>query len=662
MSPPSRTLTIHREQLPSVAVITLSGMIDETLPGDAFAGIATPLVINVDGITRVTSYGVRQWTRAIKACVAPYIGVTNAHACMVVQYNSVSGFAGSSELLSIFSPFICPKCQHEFEELTDLREAWGLAKQAVEPRGTCPRCESPGEFDDIPSSYFSFAAEAHQPNPPPAVLGYLTGRSEVELKPVESLRISKHVEGNVTALWLSGPLNGTARFKRVADGLEGEVLFVGSEISWLDDAGVSLFRAFLDTCVFDVWLARFDERVLKAVFEREEPARHIHVVDASTPADSAVVRYLAAHAKAPGTGPSDSAEGPVEGNRIGKYRLRGRLGAGGMAEVFLAHLEGPGGFEKKVVLKRILKHLSNDSEFVEMFLQEARLAARISHPNVVQIFEIGNDRGEYFIAMEYVRGVDLHVLIKTAMRAKQMIPVPVALGVVSELCAGLQAAHGSTDDQGRPVPIIHRDVSPQNVLVSMHGEIKVTDFGIAKAEDSNMNTPTTTLKGKVAYMAPEQAVVAENVVVDHRADIFSAGILLYNMLTLVQPFRRETEALTRYALLHKNLDPVRSFRTDVSFEIERIVSTALARDPNDRYQNARALQDDLKHQIVLPAGTTLQDTIAAWARATLEMSEELIGYSARALLTPTTVIEEKTPVTMREQNRKPTSTSTKDTV
>jgi serine/threonine protein kinase len=217
--------------------------------------------------------------------------------------------------------------------------------------------------------------------------------------------------------------------------------------------------------------------------------------------------------------------------RFGNYVLTAHLGRGGMADVFRAQRVGAAGFERTCVVKRILKPYTDDRNFVEMFINEAKVAAQLSHPNVAQVYDLGEIDGEYFIAMEYVKGMDLlHVLRYLAKSSpdRRWLPAEVAAYVVRELCRALAHAHDHVDEQRRPQPIVHRDVSPQNIMIGYDGQVKVIDFGIAKAMFTVSEiTRSGTLKGKIAYMAPEQ-VRGENP--GPESDIFAAGVVLYEML------------------------------------------------------------------------------------------------------------------------------------
>jgi serine/threonine protein kinase/tetratricopeptide (TPR) repeat protein len=287
---------------------------------------------------------------------------------------------------------------------------------------------------------------------------------------------------------------------------------------------------------------------------------------------------------------------------FGRYRLLEPLGKGGMAEVFKAKSYGVEGFEKVLVIKRILPHLATNQAFVDMFVHEAKLAVRLSHANIVQVFDLGKvdphdgekAGPEYYIAMEYVAGLDLATLLGRARRRAVVLPVGLCLYVASEMAKGLDHAHRRRDEQMRPLGIVHRDVSPQNVLLSWEGEVKVTDFGIAKArdimEDRADESKLGQLKGKYAYMSPEQA---RGKSVDARSDIFSLGTVLYELLAGVNPFGAPTPFETLRRVQAGEYPPVELLRTDVAQELAQLVRKALARNPEDRFESAGRLCEEL---------------------------------------------------------------------
>lgn len=277
--------------------------------------------------------------------------------------------------------------------------------------------------------------------------------------------------------------------------------------------------------------------------------------------------------------------------QFGKYTLYERIGRGGMADVFKGRIQGPAGFERVFVVKRILPHLSDDPAFIKMFVDEAKMSARLNHPNVVQIFELGAVEHEYFISMEYVSGHDLAETMR-AIWKKSGRPRPEMVAYVGrEICRALSYAHGLTDERGEPLGMIHRDVSPSNVMLSYEGAVKLLDFGIAKAlGDSPDVTKSGTLKGKYAYMAPEQT---EGDDVDHRIDIFAAGIVLYEVLTGRRLFKGANDLQTIERVRRCDVRPPSLINDASPPELDAILLKALARDRDDRYQDASEMADEL---------------------------------------------------------------------
>ncbi len=279
---------------------------------------------------------------------------------------------------------------------------------------------------------------------------------------------------------------------------------------------------------------------------------------------------------------------------FGKYQLVKKLATGGMAEVWLAKQTGIEGFNRHIVVKRILAHLAEDPEFVEMFLQEARIASRFNHPNIAQIYDLGDAGGTFFIAMEFVHGEDLGRIMRRAWSTGQWIARPLAIRVIADAAAGLYYAHSRTDDQGRPLRIVHRDISPQNILVSFDGSAKLVDFGIAKAADQVSMTKSGAIKGKFAYMAPEQAA---GKVLDARTDIFALGLTLFELITGVRPLKRDSEIATLQAALECAIERP-SHVAEVPASLDEVIMRAVAKVPDDRYRDARQFQMALEQYLV----------------------------------------------------------------
>ena len=281
---------------------------------------------------------------------------------------------------------------------------------------------------------------------------------------------------------------------------------------------------------------------------------------------------------------------------IGRYQLLARLASGGMAEIFLARQTGIGGFEKLVVVKRILPHLAREQAFVEMFLDEAVIAAQLNHPNVVQIYDLGESERSYYIAMEYLEGESLGHLVSEGVRQGQPLGPGLAANLIAQVCDGLHYAHTLEDEQGRPLGIVHRDISPHNVIVLFSGTAKLVDFGIAKAATKVHQTQVGTLKGKLTYMSPEQCL---GKTVDSRSDLFSLGVVLWELLARKRLFKRDAEPAIIRAIVDEPIPEVRQVRDDVPQALAAVVERALQKEPGARFASAAemaAALRDFMHQ------------------------------------------------------------------
>ncbi len=340
-----------------------------------------------------------------------------------------------------------------------------------------------------------------------------------------------------------------------------------------------------------------------------------------------------------------------DGVPFGNYRLQRRLARGGMAEVFLARLIGVEGFERRVAIKRILPHLSESEEFRGMFLDEARLAAQLTHPNIVHIYDFGKVDDYYFIAMEYVDGVDIGRLIR---RAKERpVPFELAARIMADTCAGLQFAHNAVDPMGRKLELVHRDVTPQNVLVSYDGVVKLVDFGIAKAQFAAGRTRPGVVKGKYAYMSPEQV---EGRALDGRSDVFSAGICLYEMLTGVPLFRRDdVTASMREIRDGKPIHPEKH-RRDVPEELIKIMRRALQTSRDNRYASASAMQTDLERFLKNATALATSREVGEYIRRELPPAPEEVASSTSAQPAGTQRQPQKQRTEVQVSARPPTPT------
>lgn len=279
-----------------------------------------------------------------------------------------------------------------------------------------------------------------------------------------------------------------------------------------------------------------------------------------------------------------------EGIPFGNYRLLEKIAVGGMAELFKAKQMGLEGFQRIVAVKRILPHLATNSDFVTMFIDEAKLAAQLSHPNIVHIYDLGKADDSYFIAMEYIEGKDLRAIMKETEMLGKKVPLSAAIYIAKKVCSALHYAHSAKDSEGKPMKLVHRDVSPQNILISSTGEVKLVDFGIAKAASKASHTQSGALKGKLLYMSPEQAW---GKTLDGRSDIFSLGSVLFEMLTGRKLFYGDSEMSILERVREAKLPDFEEFRNEIPPGLEKIIKRALEKDPDRRFRDARSMEAEL---------------------------------------------------------------------
>jgi len=318
-----------------------------------------------------------------------------------------------------------------------------------------------------------------------------------------------------------------------------------------------------------------------AVAKPRPPAGATPPPSAGTPAPAPRLREEPA-AAVPASGP----------DRFGQYEIIEKIASGGMAELYKARRTGVEGFQKIVAIKKILPHIADDEEFVTMFADEAKLAAQLNHPNIIHIYDLGKiQAGGYFIAMEHVDGRDLRSIEQSAREHSVPLPVPLAVYVASKVASALDYAHRRRDAEGHDLNIVHRDVSPQNILISYEGDIKLCDFGIAKAASKASKTQSGALKGKIQYMSPEQAWGKP---IDRRSDLFSLGVVLHELLTGERLFRGDSDISVLEKVRSADVTPPSRLNQEVPQNLDAVVLRALAKDPDDRYANASDMLRDLE--------------------------------------------------------------------
>jgi len=303
-----------------------------------------------------------------------------------------------------------------------------------------------------------------------------------------------------------------------------------------------------------------------------------------------------------------------------RYHLLEKLESGGMAEVFLGEATSVQGFKKRVAIKRVLPHLASHTNFIGMFLDEARLGARLSHANIVSVFDIGKSDNSFFIVMEFVDGTNLKKIMETLRLKKQRFPLKDVIYIAMETCRGLSYAHELVDEDGNPVDLVHRDVSPPNILISKRGEVKVTDFGLAKARTQLERTDPGIVKGKFSYLAPE---VATGQAVDQRADIFALGVCIWEMLGGRRLFLGDTDYETVEAVAGARVPSLVGDHPEVDPAFEAVLLNALAKRPADRHSTAREFGDALASYLFHHQMKVTSDDIANLVKAALEQQKSV---------------------------------------
>ncbi len=318
---------------------------------------------------------------------------------------------------------------------------------------------------------------------------------------------------------------------------------------------------------------------------------------------------------------------------FGKYLLLDRINIGGMAEVWRGKMFGAGGFERLVAIKRILPNIAEDEEFISMFIDEAKISVQLTHANIAQIHELGQISNSYFIAMEYIPGKDMRAIFDRCRKKGEPAPVPLVAYCVSKMCEGLDYAHRKKDGMGRDLNIVHRDISPQNVLISYEGEVKVIDFGIAKAAGKATKTQAGILKGKFGYMSPEQI---RGLPLDRRSDIFAIGVCLYEMLTGERLFVGDSDFSVLEKVRKAEVLPPTTYNRRIPEALERIVLKALARDVDERYQHANELGDDLQRFLITSDSIFSRKDLMQYMKSTFaeEVEREKLRLQEYATIEP----------------------------
>ena len=719
----TNNISINRNLVSGACLVRLTGIINEDFNQQSISQLPDNVIVfDLDNVQRITSFGVRQWVSALKDLNAEYYAFLNCRPAIVSQFNMVANFGGQGSILSLYAPYLCPNCDKEIEVLIDLRQKHADVVSGKVPKVTCPSCQGQADFDDIPSSYFSYLSTKPLPQIPP-----------LAAKLIESIKdrfsIQKEISDRVTSVWLAGPLDNNAHFKRLTDGLEGFVVVICAGISDSTAEGLERFEKLTSATGVQVYLSRlplslagmmsaqrFNLNAAKVVslwvsfacqnckktfeveadyhfFAKRAPgnfgeSRCPHCQKSTTlqqvqhpqawqilqqyrksivQAPEEVADYLKAHpgsilsehlpifpsssgvipavdrtlvvnppnqknvtphstpnspqslrlaspgrrcpqcqAIYPGginTCPKDGTAtvdvfsekaqiDPLIGKQAGNYRILALLGEGGMGRVYSAEHASLG---KKVAVKVLHREYAQSATLVERFFEEARAASQIGHDHIVDVQDFGilEGFGVPFFVMEFLPGESLSDLLKR----EQKLPIEAASGIVLQLLDALSAAH----KRG----IIHRDLKPDNIfLLPKKNEkyfVKLLDFGVAKLLTENPGggkalTQAGALVGTPRYMSPEQAS-GKSHQTDGRADLYSVGIIFYEMLCGRSPFLEVQFSELVLAHITTPPPPPRSIEPSITPAIENVILKSLEKQSKDRFVNAeemaRAVQSAL---------------------------------------------------------------------
>jgi serine/threonine protein kinase len=660
-NPPATTrasATVEQVTAGDAALVSVSGLVDERFLGFGDLSQQKTVVINVSGMIRMTSFGVRQWLKAMDALPKSItdLYLLGCPTFFVDQLNMVLNFGGPSKVLTVVAPHTCPSCGVESGEMIDvLAERANLAKGGL-PEKTCARCGGRLEFDETPESYFAFVNKYAASSIAPAAAQILTAHNlytSSDTAAEKPPRIIKLVHGSVTYFRIIGTIGTMFRARPFLVGAEGEIVIDLAEVERYDAAGQKEWRRLLKNLsaqVPAVTLVDVNESFFVSTGDSLAIARNIAVASvlvpygciecfrtsfesvqaqwpmqfgahvcamcggstgnklapetllplkkASTEIPAASAKVIAQRdeilsralidASVAQAGENASATINADDTILGKYKIVRRLSSGGMAEVFLAKQVGIGGFEKPIALKRILRKLLETRQTaVELFLNEAKIAGRLTHPNIVQVLDVGEVQGALYLAMEYVHGKDLRNVIKKLQQNRIIMPLGEACHVVREVAQALHHAYWSMDMTGQQLAVVHRDVSPQNIILGYDGTVKLLDFGVAMSAVTEH--AETGIVGKWLYMSPETTT---NQQIDHRSDLFSLGVILYLLCSGYMPFTgREPKEIVKKirAGQYKPLQEIVAIPERLALLVDRL----LAPNPDDRPQRGQEVAAEL---------------------------------------------------------------------
>ncbi|ATB40469.1 serine/threonine protein kinase [Cystobacter fuscus] len=588
--------------------------------------------------------------------------LVNTPPVMVDQLNMVEGFAGVARVLSVLAPYLCRACGEDRLRLVDLQAEAAVIAEGRAPVHTCPVCAGKLEFADLPSEFFDHARRQQFGTVDPLVMRYLraimpsapvplTTHLKIVQDDITYITLASELTGDLNVRRLATGLEGRVAFdfshvsrvepdaipklEQVLDTASRGAQVVLCRVTPPALTALARFSRPSAARINTLWLPSecrhcgnenpqrtLASEYLARLLANASPERECPVCGgtARLPAIPQLVqllsqtplvetrlediealepRALSQYLFSTNTEPSEN-EGREStsdlNNDIGATRLRvlRRLGQGGMAEVFLARQVGVKGFEKYVVMKKVLSQYAENTDFVDMLFAEARANARLTHPNVVQTFDMGMSEGVAYILMEYVRGPDLKRLMTEMKRKGISLPLEHALRIISETAAGLHYAHSYVDPAGVSHPVVHCDVSPHNILVSLDGAIKLGDFGIAKVQGEEV-ARSGVVKGKISYISPEAAAGRP---LDARNDVFSLGVVFFELLTGQLPFKRDHDAATLSSIVRDPAPVPSQLKPEIPQDVSEIILRTLEKDRMRRTPSAAALREEIEAVMV----------------------------------------------------------------
>ncbi len=659
-------------------VVNITGLVDEQFAGFKIPSGVKSLVIAVTGMTRMTSFGVRQWLKAMEGLPKSIsnLYLLGCPTFFVDQLNMVLNFGGNAQVLTVMAPYTCLSCGAESGEIIDV-----LAERATLAKGggtekECSRCGGKLEFDETPESYFSFVPKYAASSIDTTVAQVLVAHkiyTAIDTSAEKPPRIIKLVHGAVTYFRIRGRIGSTFRARPFLVGAEGEVVIDLAEVDDFDPSGQREWRRLVKTLAAQVpavtlvdvsmslltnagdsvalarsiavwsvlvpytcvgcgrvsndsfslegiaWPLHFPPRICSTCGAEQrahvppELLTPLQKASTSVPAASSklikqraeILSRALTDANVAQAGDSASASLATDDTILGKYKIVQRLSSGGMAEVFLAKQVGIGGFEKPVALKRIQRQLLENRHLaIDMFLNEAKIAGRLTHPNIVQVLDVGEVNGALYLAMEYVHGKDVREFAKYYRETNSMMQLAPACYIVREVAQALHHAYWTTDMQGQRLSVVHRDVSPHNIIIAYDGSVKLLDFGVAMSAVTEQ--AESMVVGKWQYMSPEHTTNQ----LDHRSDLFSLGVVMYLMLTGRMPFAGTDPKEIIRRIRSGQFKPVEQLVPQIPPQIARLVDRLLAPDPAQRPQTGQEVVAVL-NEFSRTAGIELSASIAS---------------------------------------------------